>query len=187
MIKKERDSYKVLCFHTKTCIIKCIFCRTWYMPCMVSSGLTTYEAGTALTALHQEEGPIPAEQHHSYCLFISQRGPFQDVFYSQPETETCTKKPVRLTPLSSLFNHSVSRGWLSSSADSPSREGRLRPEPRGPPAPAQAAPSRGGHAANASPVRRQRHGGQEQSLQLCRHAGDLRVLRLVGLDQPGEL
>lgn len=36
-------------------------------------------------------------------------------------------------------------------------------------------------------MRRQRHGQQEHGPKLARHAGDLRVLRLVGLDQPGEL
>lgn len=172
----------MLCFHTKACIIKCIFCRTWYVPCTVSSGLTTYEAGTAMIALHQEEGPIPAELRQLIVHSLANEGTFKTSFiHSQKQKHAQRSRFVSRHYLPCL-NRSVSRGWLSSSADNPSHEGRLRTEHRGPPAPAQAAASRGGHPANASPVRRQRHGGQEQSLQLCRHAGDLRVLRLVGLD-----
>lgn len=61
------------------------------------------------------------------------------------------------------------------------------PQLRHPAGQARSAVSGGGHSGGPGPVRRQRHGRQEHGLQLARHAGDLRVLRLVGFDQPGEL
>lgn len=100
-------------------------------------------------------------------------GHFQHTFYSRADTRVGMKHPVPSRSAFPLYKCPIPRADRTCTLGGGHRQ--------------NSAGSGGGNTAGAGPVRRQRHGRQEHGLQLARHAGDLRVLRLVGLDQPGEL
>lgn len=104
-------------------------------------------------------------------------GHFQHTFYSRADTRAGTKHPIPSRAASPLFKCPIPRADRTCTL-----EGGHQPEHR-----ENSAGSGGSNSASAGPVRRQRHGRQEHGLELAGHAGDLRVLRLVGLDKPGEL
>lgn len=108
---------------------------------------------------------------------FTEHGHFQHTFYSRADTRAGTKHPIPSRSASPLSKCPIPRAdRIRTSEGGHQREHREN-----------SAGSGGGNSAGAGPVRRQRHGRQEHGLELARHAGDLRVLRLVGLDQPGEL
>lgn len=126
-------------------------------------------------------GAAAAPQEHR-TFFHKTKAFSRHFLFRSRHTQACTERSIPFRAASPFFKRSVPRA-----------DGR--------PAPAGARPAGGGagqgkagrwvsggrHPAGPGPMRRQRHGRQEHGLQLARHAGDLRVLRLVRLDQPGEL
>lgn len=147
------------------------FCRIRYKwaPQSTSTGFARHKAGTSVTTSAPGRSIRAPKTPLSLCPFIKQ-GQFRDIVYSGADTQAGTKHPVPVGLALALFECSKAV------------------EHRGPAGLEERSPGSGsGHSAGTGAVRRQRHGRQEHGLELARHAGDLRVLRLVRLDQPGEL
>lgn len=108
---------------------------------------------------------------------FTKRGHFRDIFYSRAGAKHPIpfRSAISLIPRAPFPRLTEPAPWKEAA----SRSTATRRE--------RSTVSGGCHSAGPGPVRRQRHGRQEHGLELARHAGDLRVLRLVGLDQPGEL